>query len=111
MGKSDRKHDRHKTLGLMSFISDGKSSVLGIVEDLSATGIKVGQVPLDFDESVQKCKAVIHGPTGDFTHVLNKLPTVDPIHCSIPFRSISVQAVMYCTTLVYSGIGCQGQPS
>lgn len=50
----------------MSFISDGKSSVLGIVEDLSSTGIKVGQIPLDFDESVQKCKAVIHGPTGDF---------------------------------------------
>lgn len=50
----------------MSFISDGKSSVLGIVENLSATGIKVGQVPLDFDESVQKCKAVIHSPTGDF---------------------------------------------
>ncbi len=66
MGKSDRKHNRHKTLGLMSFISDGKSSVLGIVENLSATGIKIGQIPLDFDESAQKCKAVIHGPTGDF---------------------------------------------
>ena len=54
----------------MSFISDGKSSVLGIVEDLSATGLRVGQVPMDFDEAVQQCKAVIHGPTGDFNLVL-----------------------------------------
>jgi hypothetical protein len=70
MGKSDRKNVRLETLGLMSFISDGKSSVLGIVEDLSATGLRVGQVPLDFDDTVQKCKAVIHSPTGDFNMVL-----------------------------------------
>ena len=50
----------------MSFISDGTSSVLGIVEDLSATGLRVGQVPLDFDDTVPQCKAVIHSPTGDF---------------------------------------------
>jgi len=66
MGKQDRQHNRHKTLGLMSFISDGKSSVLGIVENLSATGIRVGQIPMDFDDTVQKCKAIIHSPTGDF---------------------------------------------
>jgi len=54
----------------MSFISDGKTSVLGIVEDLSATGLRVGQVPLNFDDSVQQCKAVIHSPTGDFNMIL-----------------------------------------
>ena len=70
MGKSDRKNKRLETLGLMSFISDGKSSVLGIVEDLSATGLRVGQVPLDFDDSVQQCKAVVHSPTGDFNMIL-----------------------------------------
>ena len=70
MGKSDRKNKRLETLGLMSFISDGKSSVLAIVEDLSATGLRVGQVPLDFDDSVQQCKAVVHSPTGDFNMIL-----------------------------------------
>ena len=54
----------------MSFISDGKTSVLGIVEDLSVTGLRVGQVPMDFDDSVQQCKAVVHSPTGDFNMVL-----------------------------------------
>lgn len=54
----------------MSFISDGKSSFLGIVEDLSGAGLRVGQVPLDFDETVLQCKAVIHSPTGDFNIVL-----------------------------------------
>ena len=54
----------------MCFISDGKSSVLGIVEDLSAIGIRLGQIPLDFDENIQQCKAVIHSPAGDFNLVL-----------------------------------------
>ncbi len=70
MGKSDRKNKRLETLGLMSFISDGKTSVLGIVEDLSVTGLRIGQVPLDFDDSVQQCKAVVHSPTGDFNMIL-----------------------------------------
>lgn len=54
----------------MCFISDGKSSVLGIVENLSSSGIKLGQIPLDFDETAQQCKAVIHSPTGDFNVIL-----------------------------------------
>lgn len=33
-------------------------------------GLRVGQVPLDFDDTVQQCKAVIHSPTGDFNIVL-----------------------------------------
>ena len=70
MEKNSRGSARHKTLGLMSFISDGKSSVLGVVEDLSATGLRVVQIPRDFDTSVQRCKAVINSPTGDFTVTL-----------------------------------------
>lgn len=54
----------------MSFISDGKSSVLGIVEDLSATGLRIGQVPIDFDDTRPTCKAVINSPTGDFNIIL-----------------------------------------
>ena len=54
----------------MCFVSDGKSSVLGIVEDLSATGLRLGQIPMDFDESAQQCKAVLHAPNGDFKFIL-----------------------------------------
>ena len=75
MGKDNRQKERHKTLGLMSFLSDGQSSVLGVVEDLSATGLRVSQVPLDFDDAIGECKAVINCPItdypgGDFTIVL-----------------------------------------
>lgn len=66
----DRKNLRLKTLGLMCFVSDGKSSILGIVEDLSSTGLRLGQIPTDFDESVKQCKAILHGPGGDFNLVL-----------------------------------------
>ena len=68
--ESDRKHNRFKTLGLMCFVSDGKSSLLGIVEDLSSTGLRLGQIPMDFDETIPQCKAVLHGPTGDFNLTL-----------------------------------------
>jgi len=70
MDKSHRSNTRHKTLGLMSFVSDGKSSVLGIVEDLSKTGVRIAQVPNDFDTAVTSCKAVVHGPAGDFNIIL-----------------------------------------
>lgn len=67
MDKDSRINARHKTLGLMSFISDGKSSALGIVEDLSAGGLRVAQIPRDFDATVVRCKAVIQSPGGDFS--------------------------------------------
>ena len=70
MEESRRGSARHKTLGLMSFISDGKTSVLGVVEDLSATGVRVAQVPRDFDTTVQRCKAVINSPGGEYTVTL-----------------------------------------
>ena len=70
MDKNNRGSARHRTLGLMSFISDGKSSVLGVVEDLSASGLRVVQIPRDFDTTVQRCKAVISSPAGDYIVIL-----------------------------------------
>lgn len=70
MDKNNRISPRHKTLGLMSFVSDGKSSVLGVVDDLSASGLRIAQIPQDFDATVQRCKAVISSPSGDFTLTL-----------------------------------------
>lgn len=70
MNHNNRSGPRHKTLGLMSVIFDGKSSVLGVVEDLSASGVRVTQIPRDFDFTVPRCKAVIHCPGGDFTLTL-----------------------------------------
>ena len=67
MEKTDRRQSRQRqlTLGLMCSISDGKSSYFGTVEDLSALGLRIGQLSLDFDETVQQCQAVIHGLIGD----------------------------------------------
>jgi hypothetical protein len=54
----------------MSVIIDGKSSILGVVEDLSARGVRVTQIPRDFDFTLPRCKAVINCPGGDFTLTL-----------------------------------------
>ena len=67
MAKSDRKSTRHRTLGLMSYVSDGKSSFMGVVEDISQSGVRIAQIPSDFNDGVEQCTAVIQCPTGDYT--------------------------------------------
>lgn len=64
-GESLRKGDRHKTLALMAMVSDGMSTYIGIVEEISADGLRLTQVPTDFDDSTGKCSAVVQSPTGD----------------------------------------------
>jgi len=63
--KTERSASRHKTLGLMALVSDGKTTYFGVVEDLSASGLRLTQVPADFDDSAATCSAVVHSPTGD----------------------------------------------
>ncbi|HBI16127.1 MAG TPA: hypothetical protein DDY20_11540 [Desulfobulbaceae bacterium] len=63
--KNERASPRLKILGLMAVISDGKSKYLGVVEDLSAKGLRLTQVPADFNESGGCCSAVVNSPTGD----------------------------------------------
>ena len=61
---------RHSTVGLMSNISDGKSTYVGIVEDISTGGLRVSKVPASFDDTVDRCYSVVNGPRHDFTIAL-----------------------------------------
>lgn len=70
MDTNKRVSERHMTLGLMSSVSDGKHSYLGVVEDISTTGIRMSQVPADFDDSVNHCYTVVKGPTRDMIILL-----------------------------------------
>jgi hypothetical protein len=63
--KNQRDFPRHKILGLMAVISDSKSKYFGVVEDLSENGLRLTQVPAEFDESTGSCSAVVNSPTGD----------------------------------------------
>jgi hypothetical protein len=63
--KNLRESRRHRILGLMAVLSNGKSKYLGVVEDLSEKGLCLTQVPADFDESAGSCTAVVNSPTGD----------------------------------------------
>ena len=58
--------DRYQAWGLMSNISDGTSAFLGIVEDISPSGVRVSQISANFDDSRQKYASVINGPVDDF---------------------------------------------
>lgn len=64
-GKTQRTGDRLKTLALMSMVSDGKSTYMGIVEEISEDGLRLTQVPTDFDDTTGKCTAVVQSPNGD----------------------------------------------
>lgn len=56
---------RHRLLGMMAVISDGRKKFFGVVEDLSRNGLRLAQVAAHFDEAAANCVAVVHSPTGD----------------------------------------------
>ncbi len=63
--KRREKGKRIKALGLMTVISDGKSSYFGIVEEISEQGLRLAQIPTEFDDKTGECTAVVHSPSGD----------------------------------------------
>jgi len=68
--KNSRKSRRHKTIGLMSNITDGKTTYVGVVEDISQNGLRISQVPTAFDDTVEMCYSVVNGFTDDFAVAL-----------------------------------------
>jgi len=71
METNRRLSNRHNTLGLMSNVFDGRSAVLGVVEDISKTGLRVSNIPSSFEDSVETCYMVVNGPRNDFYLVLH----------------------------------------
>ncbi len=65
-----RTSKRHATPGLMSSIWNGESACIGIIEDVSATGIRVSNIPSHFIEQSRKCFIIVHGPLQDFKLML-----------------------------------------
>jgi hypothetical protein len=64
-GKTQRTDSRHGTLGLMAFISDGRSTHISIVEEISKNGLRLTKIPTEFDDSADEYKAVVQSPSGD----------------------------------------------
>ena len=71
MDANRRVTKRHHTLGLMSNVFDGRSAVLGVVEDISQSGLRVSNIPASFQDSVETCYMVVNGPRNDFYLVLH----------------------------------------
>lgn len=61
-----RSTDRHQTMGMMSNLFDGKSMVLGVVEDVSLNGLRVSNIPAAFEDKAEICLSVVNGPRRDF---------------------------------------------
>lgn len=65
MNANRRNSERHPAMALMSNIYDGRDLFLGIVEDISATGLRVAKIPARFDDSAGQCVTLINGLAGD----------------------------------------------
>ncbi len=65
MNANRRKGERHPTMALLSNIHDGRDLFLGVVEDISTTGLRVANIPAHFDDSVEQCVTLINGLAGD----------------------------------------------
>lgn len=66
MGDERRKHKRFETPGLKTNISDGNSAFVVVVDDVSKKGVGVSEIPPGFDETVNRCLAVVNAPHQDF---------------------------------------------
>lgn len=70
MQRNRRACKRQPIMGLLSSMWDGESTCIGVVEDVSATGIRVSQIPSQFDKYSQQCLTIVHGPLQDFKVML-----------------------------------------
>lgn len=87
--EKQRDATRHKLLGMMAVISDGKSRYFGVVENLSKNGLRLTQVAADFAKSAESCAAVVRSPTGDVHVSLHPcwfLPTHNGMYKTIGFK-------------------------
>ena len=66
MKTNRRAAERLESMGLMTHLFDGRSAVLGVVEDVSPGGLRVSTIPAVFAESVPTCYAVVNGAWQDF---------------------------------------------
>ncbi|MDO9040803.1 MAG: hypothetical protein Q7U64_00495 [Desulfocapsaceae bacterium] len=57
-------------MGLISSMWNGKSACIGVVEDVSATGILISQIPSHFDEHSRQYFTIVHSPFDDFKIML-----------------------------------------
>lgn len=66
MKANRRTAERLESVGLMTNIFDGRSAVLGVVQDVSRCGLRVSTVPAVFEETVETCYAVVNGGWQNF---------------------------------------------
>lgn len=66
METNRRAAERLESMGLMTHLFDGRSAVLGVVEDVCPGGLRVSTIPAAFEESVSTCYAVVNGAWQDF---------------------------------------------
>ncbi len=65
MNTKRRNGERHPTMALMLNIYDGRDLFLGVVEDISATGLRVSKIPARFDDSAGQYVTLVNGLAGD----------------------------------------------
>jgi hypothetical protein len=68
--QNGREGVRHGTIGIMSNISDGTAAFVGVVEDVSRNGLRISQVPAEFDEAAVFCRGIINGPREEYVFAL-----------------------------------------
>lgn len=66
MQANRRTAERMESVGLMTNLFDGRSGVLGLVEDISRGGLRVSAIPRAFEDGVETCYAVVNGGWRDF---------------------------------------------
>ena len=62
--------DRNHPEGVLSSLFDGASNFIGVVDDVSATGVRISNIPAGFNCSSKQCFSLINTLETDYKVVL-----------------------------------------
>ena len=62
--------DRNNTEGIISSLFDGRSNFIGVVDDVSSSGVRISNIPAKFNCSSKQCFSLINAPETDYKVVL-----------------------------------------
>ena len=70
MHENRRFAHRNTTEGVVSSLYDGTANHIGVVEDVSLSGICISNIPASFNCSSNQCFSLINAPLGEYKVVL-----------------------------------------
>lgn len=65
-----RENKRYTTSGLISNTTNGLESFMGVIDNVSTTGLRLSNVPTNFDDTIETCYSIVSSPKRYYSFAL-----------------------------------------